>query len=159
MFRNSSATAPMDMSPGWSPSACPGGLSGLIFTYDGSCGSDHTTFLRLPTTQRLILTMQFYYPPSQPLPAHPAPTHNIITNRPEPACFLRLRRLDVVPGHGQVADQGGHDERGDHGHGGVAVIDAAQRVRLAEVVRERGTQRPGHHVGEPERDDRVEPEA
>jgi hypothetical protein len=28
----------------------------------GSCGSDQTTFLRLPMTQRLILTMTFTYP-------------------------------------------------------------------------------------------------
>jgi hypothetical protein len=28
----------------------------------GICGSDHTTFLRLPTTQRLILTMLCIYP-------------------------------------------------------------------------------------------------
>ena len=50
--------APMDMSPGWSPLPEPGGLSGLIFTYGGSFGSDHTTvFLRWPVTHRLILIM------------------------------------------------------------------------------------------------------
>src|SRR5262249_39528652 len=61
-LRNSSAAARMDMSPGWSPSAEPGGLSGLILTKGGSAGSDQTTFLRLPMTQRLILTMPRYLP-------------------------------------------------------------------------------------------------
>ena len=62
ILRNSSAAAPIEMSPGCSPSPRPGGLSGLILTNGGSCGSDQTTFLRLPVTQRLILTMPFMYP-------------------------------------------------------------------------------------------------
>lgn len=37
----------MEMSPGWRPSAALGELSGLIFTYGGSWGSDQTTFFLL----------------------------------------------------------------------------------------------------------------
>jgi hypothetical protein len=55
-------TAAIDISPGWSPSPRPGGLSGLILTNGGSFGSDQTTFLRLPVTQRFILTMLVIYP-------------------------------------------------------------------------------------------------
>ena len=62
MLRNSSAATPIDRSPGWSPSPRPGGLSGLILMKGGSFGSDQMTFLRWPTTQRLILTMPSIYP-------------------------------------------------------------------------------------------------
>jgi hypothetical protein len=63
--RNSWALAAIVMSPGCSPSAAPGGLSGLIFTNSGRAGSSQTT-LRLPCLRmvhRRILTMSDSYPP------------------------------------------------------------------------------------------------
>jgi len=55
----------MDRSPGWMPSSGEGSTAlGLIFTYGGSLGSDHTT-LRLVSIQRLILSMHTSYPFSQ----------------------------------------------------------------------------------------------
>src|SRR5580658_6461422 len=66
--------------------------SGLIFTYGGSCGSDHTTFLRLPTTQRLILTMFVYLPISRSLIAI-APA----ALRYWPAHLHRFRQRPALP--------------------------------------------------------------
>jgi acetyl esterase/lipase len=59
--RNSWAAIAIERSPGWSPSAAPGGDIGLIFTNFGSSGSVQTTF-RLRLTHRLIFTMVSTYP-------------------------------------------------------------------------------------------------
>jgi hypothetical protein len=59
--RNSSAILAIEKSPGCMPSAAPGGLSGLIFTYFGSAGSDQTSRC-FSVNHRLIFTMTHRYP-------------------------------------------------------------------------------------------------
>src|SRR5271165_6295407 len=148
---------PIDRSPGWSPSSRPGGLSGLILTYGGSCGSDQTTFLRLPMTQRLILTMPLYLPLPSSITAARGPTWGNLRTHLQAVLAVR-GRLDVAAGDRQVTDQYGHQNRNHHRDPAGAETEPAQRLRPAEVVGERGTQGTGHHLGEPERGDRVEPE-
>src|SRR5580704_4058436 len=148
---------PIDMSPGCSPSPRPGGLSGLILMNGGSCGSDQTTFLRLPMTQRLILTMSCYLPAPSSITAMRGSAWGRLRIHPG-VRREDLRRLDVAAGDGEIADQDRDYDRHDHREPTGAEADAAERVRPAEVVGERGAQRTGHHVGEPEGGDRVEPE-
>src|SRR5712691_8884830 len=147
----------MERSPGWRPYPRPGGLSGLILMKGGSCGSDQTTFLRLPMTQRLILTMFFYVPPTSSLTGARGPTWRHLRIR-SGAGRMGLRRLDVAAGDGKVADEAGDGDRHDHRDPAGAEAGAAQRMRPAEVVGERGAQGTGHDVGEPEGGDRIEPE-
>ena len=64
--------------------------------------------------------------------------------------------LDIEPGHRKVSDQA-HDQDGQaHADGSSTPVQAAQDVGDPHPVRERGAQRPGDDVREPERHHRVE---
>ena len=71
--------------------------------------------------------------------------------RPE----VRAWRLQVSVGYGEEGDQAEDDDRQDQGHVPVTPPEPPDDLGLAHPVGERGAERPGGHVGEPEREDRV----
>src|SRR6516165_9483054 len=89
-------------------------------------------------------------------PARPAATSSGIRPPPEHGSWSDFRRADgsgrrVPPGHRQIADEGQDQDEEDRAGADRTEAETAVGARLREVVAERGAQRSGEDVRDPER--------